>query len=163
MVIGLSDNSFHKTVAEPMEESAGSPAIGGLFGHIFSSAFIDAFDADVESLGRINHLIGMAQNADPNVDTGNYRSIDFLVINPSEPIDEIAAKHIHHLPKSLKKTFNFLGISESGGAGASLASFLMFDGRFCGDLIDLGYRDGIAHSEMMHRFFGVAMPEGLSS
>ncbi|MBC7184479.1 MAG: patatin-like phospholipase family protein, partial [Marinobacter sp.] len=38
-------------------------------------------------------------------------------------------------------------------SSANLASFLLFDKRFCRDLIELGYRDGQSHARQIERFF----------
>ena len=38
-------------------------------------------------------------------------------------------------------------------SSANLASFLLFDKRFCRDLIELGYRDGQSQSRQIERFF----------
>ena len=39
------------------------------------------------------------------------------------------------------------------GAGASFASYLMFDGGFCNDLIDAGYRDALESAKDIRAFF----------
>lgn len=154
MVIGLSNNSMTTPLAEPLEPSAHTPSFAGLFGQLFNSAFIDAFDADVEHLSRVNQLIAIAKNADPNVALGRFKSVDVFVCNPSQALDEITEKYFDRLPKSVRKLMNIMGASKKGD-GSSMASYLMFDGGFCGELIDLGYQDGQDRTEMMQQFFGL--------
>ncbi len=51
------------------------------------------------------------------------------------------------------------GVPEDGNiSGASLGSYLLFDHRFCRDLIELGYRDAQAQGAEIARFFGVGNP-----
>lgn len=154
MIIGSASNQFDRQLAEPIEPSAYTPSIAGIFGHVFASAFLDSLETDVQALHRTNKLVGLLKNADPNNTTGEYKSVDFMVINPSQAIDEIAAKHIHHLPKTLNRILKILGISDKGGT--NLASFLMFDAEFCSELIELGYQDGLKQKNMMLQFFGIA-------
>jgi NTE family protein len=48
--------------------------------------------------------------------------------------------------------FRMLG-AEGRGAGASFASYLMFDGGFCKELMELGYRDAWEQAESIREFF----------
>ena len=152
MVIGVSNNAMTSPPPVPNTNDEHTPSFAGILGHVFNSAFIDAFDSDTTNLSRINQLIGMVNNSDPRASTEPFQKIDLLSINPSKAIDEIAQRHMEHLPKSLKLLLNILGATNKGG-GSSIASYLMFDGQFCKELIQLGYDDGIANKELMEQFF----------
>lgn len=152
MVIGVSHNSFETSPPVPELPSRHTPSLAGIMGHVFNSAFIDAFESDIENLMRINTLLSMAENSGANAGVGQFKKVDILAINPSEAIDTLVERHILNLPRNVRILFNLLGATQQGG-GASMASYLMFDGAFCADLIALGYRDGLANKDLMLDYF----------
>ena len=129
-----------------------SPSLASPVGHIFNSAFIDALESDMEHLLRINCLVGMLKNENPRARTGGMRQVDLLCINPSMEIDRLAARHIGDLPRAMRTLLRITGATPAGG-GTSLASYLLFEGPFCRELIDCGYRDAMAHRDMLEEFF----------
>ena len=143
-IIGVSSNRANrgKTV------KAIPPTIAQMAGHLFNREFIDNLEADIEQAEVINELLN---------DCALYRSdkrlaqeVEFMVITPSTPFDEMAAKYIHHQPASL--LLRLLG-ARAQGAGASFASFLLFDGGFCQELSNTGYRDGRDNADSIRKFF----------
>jgi len=123
-----------------------------MMGHVFNSAFIDALENDMEHVDAINELVGMVINENPYIGTAGYRLVDFLSINPSVEIDQIVAKHIDTLPRAVRTMLKMTGATPSGG-GTSMASYLLFEGPFCRELIDCGYRDAMAQRDALMRFF----------
>ena len=126
------------------------PTIAQMAGHLFNREFIDNLEADIEQAEVINELLN---------DCALYRSdqppaheVEFLVITPSTPFDEMAAKYIHHQPASMRLLLRLLG-ARAQGAGASFASFLLFDGGFCQELSNTGYRDGRDNADAIRKFF----------
>lgn len=133
-VIGVSDNRADR---QPMEESFSSPTIAQMMGHMLNSTFIDTVESDLETLRKINQLVEKI----PLERTGEeIKKIDYLSITPSRAINKIAAEYVHELPLSVR-TFLRLSGANTGGSGASAASYLLFEPGFCGELIDMGYRD----------------------
>ncbi len=149
MVVGVSGNPRH-----PPEEQVTpqSPSLAKMVGHVFNSAFIDALENDMGHLERINELVGILQNENPHVETADMKFIDFLAINPSIEIDQLVTDHIHRLPRAMRTVLNITGATPKGG-GTSLASYLLFEGNFCRDLIDCGYRDAMDQRDMLEHFF----------
>jgi len=148
LVIGVSANSNKK----PQRKlSKFQPKLPHILENVINGIFIDVIENDVERVAIINKLLKrVASPKDVESELG-LRFIETLVINPSEPIDEIAIRHLAELPGPMKK---FFGLNkEPVEGGVSLASYLMFEGSFLKELIDLGYKDAQSHSKELEKFF----------
>jgi NTE family protein len=97
-------------------------------------------------------LIGMLINDNPYASTGALRLVDFLCINPSIEISDLVSKHIDSLPRSMRTILRMTGATPAGG-GTSMASYLLFEGAFCRELIACGYRDAMAQEDALMDFF----------
>ena len=149
MVVGVSGNPNFAPIDS---HESPSPSIARIMGHVFNSAFIDALENDMEHLVRINELIGIIENENPRAETAGLRQVDFLCINPSVEINELVSRHINSLPRAMRAILKMTGATPSGG-GTSMASYLLFEGEFCRDLIACGYRDAMAQEDAMMHFF----------
>jgi NTE family protein len=78
------------------------------------------------------------------------KPVDVLVIAPSQPLDQIAARHRHELPKTLRMFLRGPGATKASGAG--VLSYLLFEAGYCGELIELGYQDAMARKEALSSF-----------
>jgi len=145
-VIGVSSNKHHRSESPRVLK----PTIAQMAGHLLNREFIDNLEADIEQAEVINSLLDDC-NLSHDRDTPAQK-VDFLVITPSTPFDEMAAKYIDRQPGSMRLLFRLLG-ARGQGAGASFASFLLFDGGFCQELSNTGYRDGRDHAEAIRKFF----------
>ncbi len=151
MVIGVSGN-VRMEDTPPVDTH--SPSLAKMVGHIFNSAFIDALDSDLDHLGRINELIGIIENENPRAPTAGLKTIDLLCIEPSIEFDKIAEKHVQDLPRTMRAVLQVTGATQQGGGG-SMASYLLFEGAFCRDLIRHGYSDAMEQEDMIRQFFGL--------
>ncbi|MGI9293802.1 MAG: patatin-like phospholipase family protein [Pseudomonadales bacterium] len=148
MVIGVRGHTAHKS-KKVLERS---PSLAQMVGHIFSSAFIDALETDLEHLIRLNTLIGMLENENPHLDLDHLRNVALLAIHPSVDFDAIAAQHIEDLPRAMRALMRITGATGQGG-GSNLASYLLFESRFCQELIEHGYRDAMDAEDSIRTFF----------
>jgi NTE family protein len=146
-IVGVSANASLRKEESCMLEP---PSIAQVAGHLLNREFIDNLEADIEIASRFNHLIDAV--ADATLSGDSLRKLDSLVVAPSIPIDEITARYLHRQPRSMRFLFRMLG-AEGRGAGASFASYLMFDGGFCKELMELGYRDAWEQAESIREFF----------
>src|SRR5690606_20700564 len=84
------------------------------------------------------------------------RPIEVLVVAPSQRLDDIAARHIHSLPRPVRTLLRGVGVSDApeGVRGAALASYLLFEAPYTRELLALGEADTLARREEVARFFG---------
>ncbi len=141
----------HKKNYQKPHSRIHSPAFGQVIGHLLNSAFVDSLETDIELLEQMNQLLRLTDEEIVNQDGRALRPIDIQVISPSEDIDLIADEYIEDLPRSIRTFLKTSGGSASSG-DVNIASYLLFTSRFCKRLIDLGYKDGLAHRENIEAF-----------
>lgn len=149
LIIGVSANSqcAPKRPAHPP-----IPTFGQVMSHVFNGLFLDTLDYDIERLDLINRLLSMIPEEALAQSDVDLKPVELLNISPSQPLEEIAEKYMDGLPTILR---TLAGVPEDGNvSGASLGSYLLFDSRYCRELIELGYRDTQAQSDEVAGFFG---------
>ena len=149
-VVGVSDNPRHKP---DMTKPDHPPSIAQIVSHMFNSAFIDAMEADLETLHSINRLVKEFDIEErKELGISDMRPIEALSVTPSQPIDVMATEYLKNLPTSLKLFMRAIGATAQGG-GASTASFLLFEKEFCTRLLNMGYRDAMEQEKEIREFF----------
>lgn len=148
LVVGVSANAMCPT---ERPGPPGSPTFAQVIAQVFNGMFLDTLDYDIDRLRLINQLLELIP-ADKQEQSGmNLRPVDLLEISPSHQINDIAEKYMDGMPLVLR---NLVGATDRHhGTAASLASYLLFDSRFCQELIKLGYQDAQSHARQIERFF----------
>lgn len=136
-VIGVSHNP--RETPGPRLHTDYSPSLAQMTTHLLNASFIDAIEEDIEGLMRINQIIDLLKPEDVT-DLG-LSKVDVMCITPSKAIDEVAARHLVCLPRSMRTLFKMLGATQTGGG--SLASYLLFERPFIKELTDTGYADAM--------------------
>lgn len=145
-IVGVSSNPR----AGRMPDYNLPPTVAQMAGHLLNREFIDNLEADVEHAGMINRLLREgARSVDPR---RAATAVDIFVLTPSISFDEVAARYIARQPSSMRLLFRVMG-ARGRGAGASFASYLMFDGGFCQELMQAGRSDALAEAPAIRKFF----------
>jgi NTE family protein len=124
------------------------PTLAEAAGHVLSGIYVDSLSADLERLTQVNRLLEAIPPAQQAA-TG-LRPIRVLVIEPSERLDFLAARHWQQLPVAVRALLRGMGVSEAGGG--AFASYLLFESAYTRALIGLGYRDALARREEIAAF-----------
>ncbi|MEQ9325055.1 MAG: patatin-like phospholipase family protein [Polyangiaceae bacterium] len=139
------------------------PGIGQVVGKLLDSIFLDRVAFDLDRLQRINDVVLAAESLGPEeamrfhaklVEMGrpNYRPVSHAAVSPSEDLGLVAARAIREseqIPNvSFIRVLSALFEDDERSSGDA-ASFLLFDGRFTRQLIDLGMQDAARqHDEL---------------
>jgi NTE family protein len=138
LVIGVSSpaSAGASVPAKPKE-----PGFGHMFGFMLDSLFWDGVYSDLDRIRAFNQF-------------GAPRQIEPLVIQPSEDLSVIAARHVGELPRSLRVLLRTMGSGKA--TGTQLLSYLMCEGAFAREIIELGVRDALARAAELRAFLGGA-------
>jgi len=126
------------------------PTLGDIGGYLLDVIFMDYLNNDLSRLKRINRTLEVVP-AQHRPETG-LKKIDALLIQPSEDLREVSNRHMHRVPASVKTLLKGVG---AWGPGR-LPSYLLFEAEFCRELIELGYRDGMARRDEVCALMGVS-------
>jgi NTE family protein len=152
-----------------------APGAAFLLGKVLNAFLLDHVDVDLELLNRLNNVIrdgthhygpgfldamtteAQKRNAPP------YRLVNAFTLRPTEDMGKLASDHVRRgkligNPFLTRRLLNALDIGV--GDEADLASYLLFDGHFARQLIEMGRADAHAHRDEILAFFGDAEDDG---
>lgn len=124
------------------------PSAAEAIGLLLDSIFLDALDADAESLLRINRLLQSSPL--PAESPGGLRPIDLLLLRPSRDLGSIAGQFSGALPPMVR--FLVGGTGAKGRGGGDFLSYLLFEPPYTSRLIELGYADTCDQWPSIKRF-----------
>ncbi len=119
--------------------------VGGLLLH---SIFLDALEADVERLERLNRVLAGLPASVPAPD--GLRPVRLLVVRPSRDLGELAAGHGARLPPLIRWVVR--GVGGDRATAVDFLSYLLFDPAYTTTLIELGYEDARGDWPRIERF-----------
>ena len=164
-----------KHLATPSEEAQQAaqnvesfPSPWFLVGKTLDALLLDHTDYDIDRMHRMNAIIdgGVRAFGERFVEELNRTMIEVrgqgvrlvhpLMIRPSSDIGRLAGEYarsprLRALPGLHGRLLRYVSAMPSGEA--DLLSYLMFDGEYASELIDLGHRDARAREEELAGFF----------
>ncbi len=166
--IGGSREVRGQVVREDDTKLVRTPGAAFLMGKILNAFLLDHIDVDLELLTRLNNVIADGKRAygDGFVDALSqraqargappYRFVNSFTIRPSEDIGRLASVHVRKGrfkgdPFLTKRLLTLLDLGV--GTEADLSSYLLFDGQFCRQLIEMGRADARARRHEVMAFF----------
>jgi len=149
LVIGTRREKVPSSVRPEIKEN---PSLAQIAGHVLDSIFLDALEADLERLERINKTISLISASQMEEHGVTLRKVEPLVISPSQSVEQIAARHAHHLPRPVR--YLLRGVGAFNRSGANLVSYLLFERPFTRELIGLGYADTMMRRGEILPFLG---------
>jgi len=142
-----------------------------ILGKALNALLLDRIDNDLDRLRRINAILdaGARRFGPPFVRAVNeelgqsgaasgVKSLSVVHVRASENIGQMAAAYVQspefvrRAPGVVGKLLRRIGEWDSSGE-ADLLSYLLFDGEFAAQLIELGWRDAAARHEEICAFF----------
>jgi NTE family protein len=147
LVIGARDTTPDE--APQAGAPAEYPSLGDLGGYMLDLLFLDNLQSDIERLCRINETLSLLPAAKRKETT--LRPIDMLMIEPSKDMREIAGRHAHHVPRSIRMLMRGVGAWDHGWR---LASYLLFEPPYVNELIELGRADAMERRDEITALIG---------
>jgi NTE family protein len=130
--------STRNSDAVPLPQPPPYPTLGKIAGYVLDSLFMDGVGPNLERLQSLNELVQRAGAQPPRRFGRPLRHVDACVLAPSADLRVLAMRHSGRFPRPVRRLLRGLG---AFGELSPLPSFLLFDGAFCSDLMDLGYAD----------------------
>ncbi len=110
-----------------------------IVGVLLNAVFLDALEADVERLERINRTVAFIPPDHHGTELQPLRAVPTLVLRPSQDLGTLAADQYWRFPRMLR--YLLRGIGATGETGSDLLSYLAFEPEYVGRLMELGYAD----------------------
>jgi NTE family protein len=126
------------------------PSLGRIAGYMLDALFMDGLAGDLERLTRINSIVANVPHKVVENEGERIRFIEAFVMLPSEDIRILAGECVNELPWPVRLLLRGVGAMNKGGR--QLLSNLLFESVYTRRLIDMGYRDAMAHKEELLAF-----------
>ena len=124
-----------------------APSVAQVAGVLLDAVMLDAIEVDVEHSERVNASVVSVPAVLPDRE---FRRVEVLWLRPSIMVRELAAEFADRIPTVVRYLLRGLG---SDAQVTELASYLLFDRAFCGQLLELGRADVAADRDRIARFF----------
>jgi NTE family protein len=135
-------------------EEADHPAVSGypppaqVAGVLYNAIFLDQLDGDALQMQQINSLVARLPEAQRN----GFRTIDLLLLRPSQDLGRLANAYEPDLPKAFRFMTRGLGTRET--RSNDMLSLVMFQSDYIKRLIELGEADAAAKISDIRQFLG---------
>jgi NTE family protein len=137
-----------------------------VIGKVLTALLLDPFHRDIRTLASINDLIRAIDRVVPARELEGldrvieevrglpYREVPTLFFSPSQDLGRVAREHADRISGTRFSSWLLARAAVLGTVLESdLESFVLFDGGFAGDLIELGRSDALARRDEIRHFF----------
>jgi NTE family protein len=128
-----------------------------IVGVLLNAVFLDALEADVERLERVNRTVAFIHPDHHGTESQPLRAVPTLVLRPSQDLGTLAADQYSRFPRMLR--YLLKGIGATGETGSDLLSYLAFEPEYVGRLMKLGYEDTMRRRTEVEAFLEPDVPE----
>jgi NTE family protein len=125
---------------------AGYPPPAQIIGLLMDAIFLEMVDQDVARMERINRVL---EHVPPEQRSG-MRTVELMVMRPSQDLARIAAEYEPKLPRAFRMLTRGLGTRET--RSPDVLSMLMFQDDYAKRLMALGESDAARRAEEIDRF-----------
>lgn len=124
------------------------PTLGRVASIVLNALLMDATEVDIERLSETNAVLARV----PVADRGGLkaRPIEFVYLQPSVDLGAVAVDHFSRLPDTIKFLIGGLGSKRDA---SELASYLLFEPEYCGQLTEIGRADALKSEEAIVRLY----------
>ena len=117
------------------------PSLGEIGGYLLDTIFMDTLNADLNRLQRVNRTLSLL-GEQGQVESG-LRPIESMVIRPSRDLRQVTHEHMAEIPRAVRTLLRALG---GWGRDWRMASYLLFESAYCGELMRMGFEDAMRQS-----------------
>ncbi len=162
---------LHEGITDQVwEDERRPPGLAFLAGKVLNALLLDPIAYDLHVLERFNGLLRtleatLDEDEQARLDDATrelrgmpYRRLDTLVFHPSVDLGEVAGEHLRH--HKGREALGWLGerllrraASKTATWEDDLASYVLFDGAYAEQLIEIGHRDALARRDKIVTFF----------
>lgn len=145
-IMTISTRYRRSSVEANAPQVSGYPPPAQVLGALYNAIFLDLIDEDILRLQRVNKLLeGM-----PPERRDGMRTVEIMVIRPSQDLGRLAAQFEPKLPALFKYLTRGLGTGKT--ASPDVLSFILFQHDYIKRLVQLGEEDGEAHAQQAEAF-----------
>jgi len=130
------------------DEGDYQPGVAEIAGFTLDSLFAENLNTDIARMKQVNRMLNHMNLLQRKMT--ELKPIKVMIIRPSQDLRVIAARFALKLPRGIRLFLRTIG---GWGHEWRLPSFLLFEGVFARELINLGYYDGLKHRPKMNAFF----------
>ena len=138
-ILAVTQRAESQPAASPTASLREYPSLAEVVGLLLHAIFLDALEADVERVERVNRMLARVA-AEPAPE--GLRPVSLLVLRPSRDLGALAAGSWAKLPTAIRWLVR--GMGGQRPTAVDFLSYLLFDPAYTSALIDLGYADGRA-------------------
>lgn len=138
-IVGVKKKKFSSS--KRSEEREKPSHVGLILNTLLNSIFLDSIEMDVERLSRINNTLEILGS---EKDKSDLKPIDFIYIQPTVDLAEIAREEFKSLPRFIRFLLMRLGSQKEI---KDVISYILFEPSYCIRLLELGYQDCMARQD----------------